>query len=138
MNSADILSPMVSEGTIIALGLITFVLSPFRPKTILIDDLERGLHPKAQREVVRVLKQILESDPDLQIIATSHSPYILDELDPREVLLATSDEDGRTICGRLPEHPDFERWKEEMTPGEFWSVVGEQWLKPTIAAEPSR
>jgi len=29
----------------------------------------------------------------------------------------------------LRDHPDFERWKDEMMPGEFWSMVGEDWIR---------
>ena len=31
-------------------------------------------------------------------------------------------------CGRLIDHPKFETWKEEMAPGEMWSVFGEKWV----------
>lgn len=28
---------------------------------------------------------------------------------------------------RLDQHADYERWKEEMTTGEMWSMYGEDW-----------
>lgn len=58
---------------------------------------------------------------------TTHSPYLLDNLKPTEVLLTTLKEDGSSTCASLIEHPDFDRWKDEMTPGEMWSVFGEKW-----------
>jgi hypothetical protein len=45
-----------------------------------------------------------------------------------EVRLVTLGDDGWAVCGRLRDHPEFERWKEEMTPGEFWMMFGEKWL----------
>jgi len=119
---------LASEGTILTLGLIAALLGPERPRLILLDDLERGLHPKAQREIVRLLRMILDENQDLQIIATTHSPYPVNELDPKEVRITWASEDGATRCAPLGKHPDFERWKDELWPGEFWSVVGEQWV----------
>ena len=78
--------------------------------------------------VVRLLRKIQQQKPDLQIIATTHSPYLLDEMRPEEVRLTTRLDDGSVACGRLDAHPDFERWKEAMAPGEFWSMVGERWV----------
>jgi predicted ATPase len=127
-GTSDIPAHLASEGTILVLGILAGVLGPFRPRLILIDDIEHGLHPKAQRKVVSMLRKILEEDRDLQIIATTHSPYIVDELDPKEVRITWAGEDGATQCGHLDSHPDFERWKDEMWPGEFWSLVGEQWV----------
>ena len=70
----------------------------------------------------------MEANPELQIIATSHSPYLLDHLKPEEVRLTTLREDGSAACARLDQHPEFEKWKDEMSPGEFWSTVGEKWV----------
>ena len=38
-------------------------------------------------------------------------------------------DDGSAICARLEDHPEVERWREAMTPGEFWSHVGDDWVK---------
>lgn len=117
-----------SEGTLLVLGLLAVLFSAPRPKLILLDDLDRGLHPKAQKDLVAQLRKLLEQDPELQIIATSHSPYLVDHLDPREVRLSTVLTDGTIRFAELTQHPDFERWKEVMRPGEFWSTVGEGWV----------
>ncbi len=118
----------VSEGTILALGLLTVLHGSFSPRIILLDDIEKGLHPNAQRELIGMLREILKRQPDLQIVATSHSPYFLDFLDSTEVRLMAIDPDGFSRCGLLTDHPDFPKWKDEMTPGEMWSFFGEKWL----------
>jgi predicted ATPase len=125
---------MVSEGTLIALGLLTAMHRPIRPKVFLVDDLEQGLHPKAQRDLLRILRGLMKEDDQTQIIATTHSPYILDDLNSNEVLLANIGPDGTTNCAYLSEHPDFARWEQEMTSGEFWTVVGENWIKNGVSA----
>lgn len=118
----------VSEGTLLTLGLLTVLFGPSTPRLVLLDDLDRTLHPQAQKTLVEVIRELLQATPDLQILATSHSPYLLDHLRHDEVRLTTLTPDGEALCAHLSEHPDFERWKELMTPGELWSSVGEQWL----------
>jgi predicted ATPase len=128
LNANDVAARTVSEGTLLLLGLLTVLLGPTRPGTLLLDDLEHGLHPRIQQELLGVLRRIMERFPDLQIIATAHSPYLLDGLQPDEVRLAAIGPDGYSVCGRLTDHPQFNKWKDEMSPGELWSLFGEKWL----------
>ena len=126
-----------SEGTLLVLGLLTVIMGPNRPRVVLLDDVDRALHPKAQEDLVSLLRKLLDQNPDMQIVATSHSPYLLDHLKPEEVRLTTLRDDGSVACGRLDEHPEFGKWKEEMTPGEFWSLVGEKWLVEATGGDPA-
>jgi hypothetical protein len=67
-------------------------------------------------------------------VATSHSPFLIDHLRSEEVRITNITDDGTVTVGRLDEHDKFARWKDEMTPGEFWSMVGEKWLTQAPAA----
>jgi len=49
---------------------------------ILIGEIESSLHPRAQRRLVRELAEQCKL-LDLQIIITTHFPYVLDELPPK-------------------------------------------------------
>jgi predicted ATPase len=126
----DIAADQASEGTILLLGLLTVIgAEPGPPTVIMLDDLDRGLHPKAQKQLIQHLRQLLDSRPDLQIIATTHSPYLVEHLKYEEVLAMTqSPEDGRSRIAPLAKHPDADRWRDEMSAGEFWSSVGEEWV----------
>jgi predicted ATP-binding protein involved in virulence len=95
---------------------------------MLLDDLDRGLHPKAQKELIALLRSLLKTSKDLQILATTHSPYLLDSVETNEVRMTVLKENGATVCAALASHPQFEKWKDEMTPGEMWSLFGEKWL----------
>lgn len=128
VGAENIAASFASEGTVVALGLITALLGPNRPNVVLLDDIEQGLHPLAQEKLVMFLRKILECDPNLQIIATTHSPFVLDCLRPEEVRVAYQREDGVTACASLQDNPDFENWKAEMKPGEMWSMFGESWV----------
>jgi len=127
-NAEGIPAHAVSEGTLMMLALLTVLMGPSQPRVVLMDDIERGLHPMAQKSLLEVIRKVMERFPDLQILATAHSPYLLDYLRPEEVRLMTLGEDGSSICGRLDQHPEFEKWKDQMAPGELWSLFGEKWL----------
>jgi predicted ATPase len=58
----------VSEGTLLMLGLLTAIYSKDRPGLILLDDLDRGLHPKAQRDLIALLRKLLANNPELLIV----------------------------------------------------------------------
>jgi len=75
-----------------------------------------------------LLRKVLEQQPDLQIVATTHSPYLVNSLRAEEVRMTTLREDGTVACGRLVDHPDFARWKDDMFPGELWTLFGEKWV----------
>lgn len=60
---------------------ITELLQTDLPKysLVLIDEVETSLHPRAQRRLIRDLAERAR-ELELQVILTTHSPYILDEL----------------------------------------------------------
>jgi predicted ATPase len=118
----------VSEGTLLVLGLLAALHSSSRPNLVLLDDLDRGLHPKAQKELITLLRGLLKSNPGFQLVATTHSPYMLDCMRVNEVRMTFLKEDGATVCAALTSHPKYPKWKDEMTPGEMWSLFGEKWL----------
>lgn len=129
MRSGDrIPAHALSEGTVLALGLLTVLHYPEKPSLLLLDDIEQGLHPKAQRDLMAVLKNIIQGSPDLQIIFSTHSPYIVDELEPSQVHVLSNTASGFSRCKRLDEHPDIEWAKHSLTTGEFWNAEGEEWV----------
>jgi hypothetical protein len=58
---------------------------------VLIDELELHLHPKWQREVSEKLR---ETFPNIQFIATTHSPFVIQALRPGELINLDPDEFG--------------------------------------------
>ena len=61
------------------------------PAILLIDEIENHLHPTWQR---RVIPALLEHFPDLQIFATTHSPFVVAGLKAGQVHLLKRDENG--------------------------------------------
>ncbi|MRG97152.1 AAA family ATPase [Polyangium spumosum] len=134
-GAPDVPAPLASEGTLLVIGLLTALCKGPRLRLLLLDDIDKALHPRAQGELVAQLRKVLAMDPELQIVATSHSPYLLDHFKPEEVLVTALRPDGSTACAPLTEHPDFERWKSTTRAGELWSFVGEDWVTERASAE---
>lgn len=131
----DIPASAMSGGTLLALAILALLHSPQRPRILLLDDIDHGLHPKAQWDLLKQLRRLLEQFPDLQIVATSHSPDLVDELDPSEVIVLALREDGTSAAKPLTACP-----REDMLgvlkAGQLWSAIGEDWVKSDDSVEP--
>lgn len=70
---------------------------------VMIDEIETSLHPRAQRRLVRDLAELCR-ERDLQIIISTHSPYVLAELPLEARLYLMQGQSGRHIMtGVSPE-----------------------------------
>lgn len=101
-NLGKIPAAQLSEGTLLLLAIITLLHSPACPRLLLIDDLDRALHPGAQVELVDLLRRLVSEQGDLQIIATAHSPVIVSRCAKEEVVVLRRNSDGSTDLA----HPD--------------------------------
>lgn len=71
------------------------------PGVLLIDEAENHLHPKWQKTF---LNSILEIFPNLQIIATTHSPFIVGSVDGAKVYVCKSKKDHSIISNETDEY----------------------------------
>jgi predicted ATPase len=124
----------VSEGTLLVTALLTAAVWNQGADVLLIDDLEKGLHPKAQRELATALKTLLAAEPGLQIAFSTHSPYIVDELTADQVWIMVPDERRGVVARRLSDHPRAADALQVLTTGEFLSAEGEDWVREVADA----
>ncbi|MCO7641905.1 AAA family ATPase [Pseudomonas sp. S 311-6] len=90
--------------------------SPFMKNSIiLIDEIESSLHPRAQRRLIRELAEQCRLH-DLQIILTTHSPYVLDELPPEARIQILNEPSGKTIVSGVSPEFAMTRMDEETHP----------------------
>ena len=76
---------------------------PPKNSLILIDEIETSLHPRAQRRLMRDLADWCRVH-ELQIILTTHSPYVLEELPPEaRCYILTQGGEREIIFGVSPE-----------------------------------
>lgn len=70
---------------------------------VLIDEIESSLHPRAQRRLIRDLAEISQQR-EIQIVISTHSPYILEELPPEaRMYILVSQATKKIIPGVSPE-----------------------------------
>ncbi len=71
---------------------------------VLVDEVETSLHPRAQRRLIRDLCRVAR-EKELQIVVTTHSPYILAELPPEGRIYIIDGIGGKNIVTGVS--PDF-------------------------------
>jgi predicted ATPase len=125
-GAPDLPAQVVSEGTLVALAVLTSICAAPGLQLVLLDDIDHALHPAAQLELVRQMKQLLEEMPEVQIVATTHSAFILDELDPADVCVFALRADGSVAMKRLSEHPDAGKAKGALSGGQIWTLDPEE------------
>jgi predicted ATPase len=118
----------VSDGTLLALALLTAVHNPGMPSLILMDDIDHGLHLGAQLKLMQAIRTAQKRRPDLQILCTTHSPYFMHDVAVEEVRVMALDSQGHTTVRPLADHPDAAAWSTAMTAGELWANLGEEWV----------
>lgn len=115
------LPSQLSDGSIRFICLVTALLQPDPPATIIIDEPEIGLHPYA----ITLLGSLIHSAAArMQVIVATQSVPFLNEFSIND-LLVVEREDGTTVFRRHNEE-DFAGWLEDYTIGELWekNVLG--------------
>jgi predicted ATPase len=117
----------LSQGTLYLLALLTLSFCPQPPSLVCIEEVDRGVHPRMLREVRDLLYRLCypaeygEQRAPVQVIATTHSPYLLDQFrdHPEEVVIAQKH--GRVATfARLSDRPDLPELLAEGTLGDMW------------------
>jgi predicted ATPase len=127
---------VLSDGTLRFLALLALAYAPRPPSLVCFEEPENGVHPGRLPFIVDTLRSITERRTEgshrSQVLVNSHSPYLVDLLDPNEMLVASLDGEGRTHFASVTEdlfhnRPALKELLEsgERTLGEAWS---EGWL----------
>jgi len=107
---------LMSEGM---LYYLAFAALPYIAPTsvLLVEEPENGLHPARIAEVMRILREISK---ETQVLIATHSPLVVNELEPDEVsvVIRRPDEGTKVTPIRLP--PNFEERSKIYTLGELW------------------
>ena len=95
-----ILAKFASDGTLKLLSYLTLFHTPEPPRLIGIEGPENYLHP---RLLTGLVGEFLEALMFSQLIITTHSPHLVNELSAEEVWVLYRDEQGFTVCKRASE-----------------------------------
>lgn len=106
----------LSEGTLRFLWLVSLLQSPSLSTVTMIDEPEVSLHP----ELLNLLADLMrEASTRTQLIVATHSDRLIRFLEPREVMVMDSNEDGLTIA-TWADQLDLEKWLADYTLDEVW------------------
>ncbi len=121
-NSDYILWPsQLSDGSIRFICLVTALLQPDAPSTIIIDEPELGLHPYA----ITLLGALLRSaSTRMQVIVSTQSVPLVNEFSIADLIVVEREQE-QTVFKRHNEE-EFKIWLEDYSVGELWekNVLG--------------
>lgn len=105
----------LSDGSIRFICLVTALMQPDPPSTIIIDEPELGLHPFA----ITLLGSLLRSaSTRMQVIISTQSVPLLNEFSIDD-LIVVEREHGNSVFKRFNEE-EFESWLKDYSVGELW------------------
>lgn len=84
---------------------------------LLVEEPENGLHPARIAEVVSILREISKTT---QVVMATHSPLVINELQPKEVTVVTRTPDEGTKFTPIASVPNFEDLSSVYALGELW------------------
>lgn len=113
-------APHVSTGLLYYLAFAAIPEFSGGLSTILLEEPENGLHPARIREVLAVLRTMHEQH-NAQVIMTTHSPLVINELKPEEVSVVTRPSViTGTVVTKIADTPNFEKRSGVYALGELW------------------
>ena len=127
-SGVTIPASQASDGTILALAYLAVRHVPRAPRVLLIEEPENGFHPKRLETVVEILREVVGEQDRSQVVLATHSPYILDFFEPREVTVCQKTKDGEVTVRSLSESDVVRRQSKIFTLGEIWTAEGEEQL----------
>ncbi len=120
----------LSEGTLRFIALAAAFFQPSMPKVLVIEEIEKGLHPSRLRLLLDLMRS-QSKRTGTQVFATTHSPTLLawlTEEDRKTTFVCTRDaESGATKMRSLAEIPRFEELLEEGS--HIDELFAEGWLE---------
>jgi len=117
----------LSQGMLYLLALLALAFDPTPPSLICIEEIDRGIHPRLLREVRDLLYRLSYPQsfgltrPATQIVATTHSPYLLDLFREHPEEIVISHKHGRAAYfERLADKPNLAELLREGSLGDMW------------------
>lgn len=110
---------LLSTGTLRILALLAVLRSPKPPPLLVVEEIENGLDP---RTVNLVLEEIRTAAAlgQTQVILSTHSPYVLDQLNLEDLVLCERDENRIPKFWRPGEDKSVQKWAESFAPGQLY------------------
>lgn len=127
----------LSTGVRMLFFFVALAHHPNPPDVALIEEPENGVHPKRLKDIVDLLRRLTEGNlggKAVQVIMTTHSPYLLDhiKLPQDQVIVFRREQDGRRTATEADEK-GLKAFLDEFMLGEVWFNQGEEGLLKSTA-----
>ncbi|HNR19081.1 MAG TPA: AAA family ATPase [Bacteroidia bacterium] len=112
---------LLSSGTLRIAALLSMFDNPSPPSVLFIDEIENGLDPRTIGFLIEEIRNAVQSEKPMQVICTTHSPYLLDLIPLESVIVTERGESGSTF--RFPANEkELDGWKEKFSPGKLYTI----------------
>jgi predicted ATPase len=118
--STPMLARFVSDGTLKMLAYLVLLYDPSPPPFIGIEEPENFLHPRLLPELAEECRAATERT---QLLVTTHSPFFLNALRPKEVRVLWRDERGYTQTSRAADVRGVSEFVDE------GAMLGHLWME---------
>ncbi|MEN3331677.1 MAG: hypothetical protein V7641_1042 [Blastocatellia bacterium] len=112
---------LLSTGTLRLVGILALLRHPKPPPLIVIEEIENGLDPRSVSLIVDEIRNVLEAGKT-QIIATTHSPYLLDLLDLSHIVLVERADGQPPTFIRPADQESLKEWAKKFSPGQLYTM----------------
>lgn len=112
----------MSDGTLRFAGIIAMLITSEDKALILLEELDKGVHPSRAKDLVKMLKEI-GKQKKLDIICTTHNATFVDELGPQMIpfisYIKRNEENGCTDIHLLEENEQLARLMASKSVGDM-------------------
>jgi len=126
----------LSEGTRLILCILTILHQEKPPPMILLEDVDRGMHPRLFEYVAPLMRDIAERNK-INILATTHNPYLVDCFqDHKEAVIIVEKKDGASTLTTLAKKLEGLEYDETVDPEDM--PLGNLWYTGLIGGTPKK
>ncbi|MBA4124824.1 MAG: ATP-binding protein [Acidobacteria bacterium] len=111
---------LFSFGTLRILALLAVLRHPQPPPLLVIEEIENGLDPRTVHLIVDEIRRVVE-EGKIQIILTTHSPYLLDLLDLSQIVLVER-ENSEPVFSRPADRDGLQEWSKKFSVGKLYTM----------------
>lgn len=125
----------ISDGTLRILAFLTALYQENTPSIICFEEIENGVHPWLLHKMMELLKIVSTegiTGKPVQVLITTHSPVLLNYVEPHQVRAVELDNEGKTQIHALP--VDSIRFQKALEA--YDGALGELWFTNVFGGNP--
>jgi predicted ATPase len=125
----------ISDGTLRILAFLAALYQEDTPSIICFEEIENGVHPWLLHKMMELLKLVSTegiTGKPVQVLITTHSPVLLNYVEPHQVRAVELDNEGKTQVHNLP--TDSVRFQKALEA--YDGSLGELWFTNQFGGNP--